>query len=85
MVNFVLRSSIDFKNKEIKAKSYLSSLDKVKFFPSETYIFPSCTVSEEDLLFAKAVVQNPFIDEKIKLFAKNKNFGDALIPTTVLE
>ena len=55
-------SSIDFKNKDIKAKDYLSSLDKIKFFPSETYIFPSSTVSEEDLLFAKAIIQNPLID-----------------------
>lgn len=60
-------------------------MDKIKFFPNETYIFPSSTVDEDDLLFAKALTQNPFVDEKINLFNKNKKFGDALIPTTVLE
>lgn len=77
-------SSIDYQNDKVKPKDYMSSLDKIKFFPNEAYIFPSSTVNEDDLSFAKALTQNPFIDEKIKIFNKNKKFGDALIPTTVL-
>lgn len=63
MVKFLIKkSSIDYQNDQVKPKDYLSSLDKIKFFPNETYIFPSSTVDENDLLFAKALTQNPFVD-----------------------
>lgn len=55
-------SSIDFLSKDIKSKDYLKSLDKIKYFPNETYLFPSSTVSEQDLFFANAVTQNPLIE-----------------------
>lgn len=58
----LLYSSIDYKNDQVKPKDYLSSLDKIKFFPNEAYIFPSSTVEESDLLFSKALTQNPFVD-----------------------
>ena len=47
--------------KQCKAEDYLNSLSKVKYFPNETYVFPSKTVNEEDLQFAKAIGVNPLI------------------------
>jgi hypothetical protein len=59
-------------DKDISSKDYCRSLDKVKYFPHETYIFPSRKANHEDLLFAKAVGVGGVIEHKLALFEKTK-------------
>lgn len=49
-------------------QAYLRTLDKVKYFPNETYIFPSHTVQQADLLFAKAILASDASNTRMTSF-----------------
>lgn len=44
----MLYSSIDFQS-TAKAQDYMDTLNKLKYFPNETYIFPEKKVELDDL------------------------------------
>lgn len=53
---------IDYSHSELVPEGtdaeYMQSLDKVKYFPNESFIFPGHVAKHEDLLFSKAILSS---------------------------
>ena len=49
---------VDYENSAVTDAQYISSLEKVKYFPNESFIFPGHIVKREDLMFSKAVMSS---------------------------
>jgi hypothetical protein len=63
----------------------VDALNKLKYFPNETYLFPKKKVALDDLEFAFALDKNPYVGQKIEQYkAKSKEEADCLIPTSIL-
>jgi hydroxyacylglutathione hydrolase len=63
----------------------VEALDKIKYFPNETLIFPQKLVDLRDLQFASSVdPDNDIIKMKMELLSKS-NESDRLLPTTLIE
>lgn len=63
----------------------MNTLNKIKYFPNETYLFPERKVALDDLEFAFALDKNPYVGQKIEQYkVKSKDEADCLIPTSIL-